>query len=94
MPKARKKAKKSKKIRKAKSRRKAPEKEEGRHRELLLAVINRLGASVTVSEDPDTLIVKQFNSPPFMIYGKHFAIEDVPANPVEVSIPVGEKAAE
>jgi hypothetical protein len=93
MPKARKAKRAKAKSRPRKKSKSKPSREtksdDSRQRELLLKVINRLGASVTVSDDPDVLIVKQFNAKPFAIYYKHFAVEDVGVEPqpVEVSIP-------
>jgi len=96
MPKARKKAKKSKKIRKAKSRRKpAPAKDDGRQRELLVKVIDKLGASCAIYEDnPDHLLVARFNMPPFVVYWDKGAIEDVPPAGVPVEVTVPTSAAE
>lgn len=74
-----KKAKKAKRrsIRKA-AKRKAPAKDDGRARELVLQVINRLGGSTAVHPDnPDRLIVTQFNHPPFVVDYKRGEVEDV-----------------
>jgi len=106
MPKARKTKKSKRSIKRPKKKNKKPAKEDGRPadahaRELLLKVIDRFGASVTVSQaDPDVLIVKSFNSRPFAIYWNKCAIEDVTPEEVRAATvappaeAVAEKAAE
>jgi hypothetical protein len=68
-----------------------------RQRELLLKVVDRMGGSATIDhDDPDVVIVKQFNSPPFCIYWKHMSIEDArqeQANEVQIPTDGGEQRA-
>jgi hypothetical protein len=89
MPKARKKTKKSKKIRKSKPRRKAP-KEDGRVRDLLIAVVNKMGGNVATSElAPHRIVVARSDIPPFTIDMTERTVEDIEpvGEPVAVEIP-------
>jgi len=90
MPKARKKAKKSKKIRKSKPRRKAP-KDDGRERDLLIAVAEKMGGSVATSEiAPHRIVVARRDLAPFTIDMTERTVEDIvpQGEPVAVEIPV------
>jgi len=56
-----------------------------KQRELILAVVNRLGASCAIFEDnPDTLIVTQFNHPPFNI--DYVGVRVLEVGPSEVKV--------
>jgi hypothetical protein len=77
MPKTRKKAKAKRKA-KAKVKAKARAKKPGKERELLLRVIDRLGASVASYNDSKTQVsVAHFNNAPFIIDFKTMSVVEI-----------------